>query len=70
MKAKYRAKRIHSGRYQYRGVIIHCVGYYEPEHRICWEAIDKDGCGFAHAYTFRDCKYFVDKDLDKIENLI
>lgn len=65
MNNKHKAKRIRPGKYNYRGITINCIGYFEPEHRICWEAVDETGCSFAHAYTFRDCKYLVDKDLDK-----
>ena len=35
---KCKAKRIRKGCYEYRGYIIQSVGYYEPEHRVCWEA--------------------------------
>lgn len=41
----YRAKRIEKGRYSYRGYILNCCGYWQPDHCIVWEAykIDEDG---------------------------
>lgn len=65
MDKKHRAHRIGANIYEYRGFQIECVGYYSPEHRIVWEAVDHDGSGFAHAYTFRECKMWIDKELDK-----
>lgn len=50
----------------YRGFKIVCVGYYNPEHRICWEAIDTDEkSGFAHSYTLKGVKREIDYELDK-----
>ena len=40
---KYTAKRLGKGLYLYRGFRIECVGYYNPDHRVCWEAIDENG---------------------------
>lgn len=53
MKEKYHVKRISRGHYIYRGFEIHSF-YYEPEHRVCWEAIDYDGSGFAHSFSLRE----------------
>lgn len=47
---KHRAKRISARHYIYRGFHIHGM-YYNPEHRVCWEAEDHDGSGFAHSFT-------------------
>ena len=59
-------KKISRGHYKYRGFEIVCVGYYNPEHRVCWEAIDTDGrSGFAHSYTLGDVKREIDYELDK-----
>jgi len=57
------ATRISSGQYRYKGFIINCLGYYEPEHRICWEAVDHDGTGFAHAYTKREVMWNIDYEI-------
>lgn len=65
----YKLKRIRAGKYEYRGIHINCIGYYNPEHRVCWEAIDEYGCGFAHAYSLKECKNLVDIDLDKFKKL-
>lgn len=65
--AKHVAHRVNKGIYEYRGFRIECVGYYNPEHRVCWEAVDEDGWGFGHAYTLKECKMWVDKRLDKGE---
>ena len=64
--AKHICKKISRGHYKYRGFKIVCVGYYNPEHRMCWEAIDTDGkSGFGHSYTLRDVKREIDYELDK-----
>lgn len=65
MARKHKAKRISKGHYIYRGFQIVCVGYYEAEHRVCWEAIDDKGCGFAHSYSLKDTKSEIDYELDK-----
>lgn len=59
-------KKISRGHYKYRGFEISCVGYYHPEHRICWEAIDTDGLsGFAHSYTLEGVMREIDYEIDK-----
>lgn len=62
---KLSAKRISKGHYIYRGFRINCVGYYPPEKRTVWEAIDHDGCGFAHSYSLHDTKRLIDEELKK-----
>lgn len=57
---KHRAKRIHKGKYIYRGYIINCLGYYHPDHRIVWEAEDENGCGFAQSFSLREVKNEID----------
>ena len=44
----YKATKIERGHYKYRGFDILCVGYYNPEHRVCWECVDENGQGFGH----------------------
>lgn len=63
MKKQHTAKRLSSGHYLYRGFEIICVGYYNPEHRVCWEAVDENGCGFAHSYSLKDTKREIDHEL-------
>jgi hypothetical protein len=67
MNKKHHAHRVDTNIYEYRGFQIECVGYYPPEHRVVWEAVDHDGSGFAHAFTLRECKIWVDKELDKTD---
>lgn len=62
---KYRAKRISPGHYIYRGYKVNCIGYYEPDHSIVWEAVDEKGCGFAHSFSFRDTKMLIDLELER-----
>ena len=50
MATKHRAKRISARHYTYRGFHIRGM-YYNPEHRVCWEAEDHDCSGFAHSFT-------------------
>lgn len=64
---QHKAKRLGTGQYLYRGYVIHTVGYYHPEHRICWEAVDENGCGFAHSFSMRECKALVDYEIEKIQ---
>ena len=63
----YKAKRLGDGRYLYRGYVIHTVGYHSPEHRICWEAMDENGCAFAHSFSMRECKKWVDREIERIQ---
>lgn len=64
---KYRAKRISAGHYIYRGYKVTCFGYYEPEHRVVWEAEDENGCGFAHSFSLRHTKKLIDGLIDNKE---
>ena len=59
-----KAKRISKGKYLYRGYIIECIGYYHPEHRVCWECIDNYGNGFGHGYSLKECKMWIDEELN------
>ena len=63
-----RCKRIRCGTYEYRGYIIQSVGYYHPEHRVCWEAHLSNGfCADFHGYSLKEVKLLIDYDLDKEE---
>lgn len=62
--SEHKAKRLSKGHYLYRGFEIICVGYYEPEHHIAWEAVDKNGCGFAHSFSLKETKAEIDWELD------
>lgn len=44
------------------------MGYYHPEHRVCWEAGPK-GEIYAdfHGFSLREVKMYIDRDLDKEE---
>jgi hypothetical protein len=62
----YPCKKIKAGTYEYRGWIVSCVGYYEPEKRVCWEAYDPEtGCGDFHGYSKREIKWLIDDSLTK-----
>ena len=67
---KYSAKRISSGHYKYRGFQINCLGYYSPDKRVVWEAVDKYGNGFAQSYSFAETKQFIDDEIEKRTNEI
>ena len=64
---KHKCKRLRRGNYAYRGYIIYCVGYYNPEHRVCWEACPKSNmlCADFHGFSLREVKIAIDCDLDK-----
>lgn len=66
MAGRYKAKRIQAGHYIYRGYEINCCGYFGPERSIVWEAYDEFGCAWAHAYTLREVKQYIDYELDKV----
>jgi hypothetical protein len=63
-KVKHKTKRLGAGHYYYRGFEIVCVGYYSPEGKVCWEAVDEHGGGFAQAFSLRECKMWIDSELD------
>lgn len=53
-------------RYLYRGVFIECHGYYEGEHCVCWQAIDRDGIGaFAHGWNLMTTKREIDREYEE-----
>lgn len=62
--SEYKHHKISKGHYIYRGFEIVCVGYYNPEHRVCWEAVDEYGNGFAHGFSLKEVKMWVDEALD------
>lgn len=54
-------KKIRSGKYEYRGWIISRVGYYEPERRVCWEAVDLEtNHGDFHGFSKKEIKWLID----------
>lgn len=54
-------KKIRAGKYEYRGWIISSVGYYEPEGRVCWEAVDpKTNYGDFHGFSKKQIKWLID----------
>ena len=60
----HKAQKIRAGHYLYRGFHVYSVGYYEPEGCVCWEAVDHNGCGFAHSHSLRDTKALIDAELN------
>lgn len=64
--AVFTCKKIKAGTYKYRGWIISCVGYYEPERRVCWEGYDPETeCGDFHGFSKREIKWLIDESLSK-----
>lgn len=58
-------KKIKCGRYEYKGYILQNIGYYPPDKKVVWEAHDpKTGEGSFHAYSKRQLKYLIDKDVE------
>ena len=58
-----RVKKISAGHYLYKGYIITKVGYYPPEQRVVWEAVNPDtGCGDYHGFSLREVKFWIDED--------
>lgn len=59
-------RKLRAGKYEYRGLIITCVGYYEPDQKVCWEAYDKiTGNADYHGYSKRMVKRLIDIDFAK-----
>ena len=66
---KNKCYKLKAGQYEYRGLIITRIGYYEPEQRVCWEAYDKiTGNADYHGYSKQMVKALIDIDLDKTRN--
>lgn len=55
--------KISKGHYTYKGVQINCIGYYPPEKRVVWEAVDKNGNGFAHSFSLKDTIRLIDENI-------
>lgn len=60
----FTCRRESAGHYVYRGFRVICVGYYPPEGRVVWEAVDENGCGFAHSFRLRDTKRLIDESIE------
>lgn len=60
-----KTKKIEKGKYEYRGYIIKCFGYYHPEHRICWEALNQEGDAVGYGFTKKQAMKDVDYILDE-----
>ena len=53
-------------KYRYRGFEVYCHGYYAPDKRYWWEAVDTiTGCADFHATTKRQIKQLIDESLGK-----
>jgi hypothetical protein len=59
---KHRCKKIEAGKYEYRGYIIHCHGYYPPNQCVVWEVYKVDGyhCDYS-GYSKREMKEAIDR---------
>lgn len=66
-RGNYKCKKIVSGEYIYRGFRIkrYPSEGLMPNRKWVWEAIDKDGSGFAHSHSLRVTMALIDDDLEK-----
>jgi hypothetical protein len=56
-----KAKRIHSGMYEYKGYRLLNCGYHQPDHCIWWQAVDiKTGCTEYSKHTKRELMNEID----------
>ena len=56
-------RKITAGHYQYKGYEIVCLGYYPPDQKRVWEAVNMDTqCGDYHGYTLKEVKQQIDDD--------
>lgn len=60
-----RPLKIKKGHYIYKGFLIYSIGYYNPEQRVCWEAVDINGNGCAHGFSKKECMMWVDELLKR-----
>ena len=62
----YPCKKIRAGKYEYRGWIISSVGYYNPEHCVCWEGYDPEtGSADFHGFSKKEIKWLIDDNNNK-----
>lgn len=65
---KVKPKKICAGKYLYRGYEIICHGYYPPEQRVVWEAINiKSDTGDFREFTLKSIIKSIDEELDSDE---
>jgi len=58
-----RAKKIQAGEYLYGKYLLRSQGYYEPERRVCWEAIHVEtGSSDYRGYTKKELIRQIDED--------
>lgn len=61
---EHKCKKIKKGVYEYRGYRLYNVGYYNPEHRVVWEAVSIDTLnGDFHHFSKRQLIALIDKYL-------
>lgn len=60
-----KAKRLGNGRYLYRGYVIQRYDNegFIPGYKFVWEAVDENGCGFAHSGLLSITKALIDDEL-------
>lgn len=57
-----KTRKIRAGTYEYKDWIIQSVGYYYPEKRICWEAVNKEtNCGDFHGFSKKEIIYLINQ---------
>lgn len=63
-KKSYKCTRISAGHYLYRGYRIVCHGYYPPDGKVVWEAVNDTEAADAHGFSRREVMKMVDYLLD------
>ena len=54
-------KKVHNGKYEYKGFEVINRGYYSSDKRIWWEAVNiETGCADYHAHTKRGIKRLIE----------
>lgn len=67
-KVNYRCIKLSNGKYEYRGFVVHRVGYHESDKRVVWEGYNpKDGRADYHGYSKQMVKKLIDNDILKKE---
>ena len=63
-----KAKRIHAGRYVYKGYELLNCGYHHPDHCIWWQAINMEsGCADYSRHTKRELIEEIDGHENKLK---
>lgn len=63
---KVACKKIKKGTYEYKDWIIYSVGYYSPEQKVCWEAVNKEtNCADFHGFSKKEVVGLIEESIKR-----